>query len=67
MTSETLAPCPDTGAKHLAGKGAEIMAIDATNATEVGAAFEGAYSVFYVTVPYEIFSGKEFAQGVAAC
>ena len=44
-----MAPCAD--AKHLAGKGAEVMAVDAMNAAQLAAAFEGAYGVFFVTVP----------------
>ena len=56
-----MAPCAD--AKHLAGKGAEVMAVDAMNAAQLAAAFEGAYGVFFVTVPYVIFAGKEFEHG----
>ena len=58
-------PCTCADAKLLAGKRAEVVAADAMDAAQLRSAFEGAYGVFFVTVPYVIFAGKEFEQGAA--
>jgi len=42
-----------------------VVVADAMDAAQLAAAFEGAFGVFFVTVPYVIFAGKEFEQGVA--
>ena len=59
------AVAPRADAKQLAGKGAEVVVVDAMDAAQLRGAFEGAYGVFFVTVPYVIFAGKEFEQGAA--
>ena len=62
MTSDA---CVVADAKKLAAKGAEVVAVDQTDAAALRAALDGAYGVFYVTVTLEIaVLQAEYEQGV---
>ena len=59
------ASCPAADAKLLAAKGADVVAVDQTDAGALRAALDGAYGAFYVTVSLEIaILQAEFEQGV---
>ncbi len=64
VAGDTIHPYLVADAKKLASKGADVVAVDQTDAAALRAALDGVYGVFYVTVTLEIaVLQAEYEQG----